>query len=218
MPESIFEISPSSHRSLQDLIELPDVNVRASEPLVMADGAVPPVSLQTHVRGLWSPSSLFILFSGRFLQLRMFLEDFPWDKAGKTLHLWEKSDVYEFMIGRECQRTRRYKEFQVAPDGRWFSADIRLERDHVITDREWNGVIRCISVVNGVEKVWKAAIEIPWAILGGREGEGKWRCNLYRATGKFHGDELLAWQPTGYGENCFHRPHLFGTMKILEDA
>jgi hypothetical protein len=137
---------------------------------------------------------------------------------GRTPQLWEKSDVFEAFIGRECARTRRYREYQVAPNGRWFAADVRLDGDRVTPDPTRNSMFRCTSSVNDELKIWKAAMEIPWADLGGFEGEGEWQCNFYRASGKFHGDELLAWRPTGYGERCFHRPHLFGTIRIMEGA
>ena len=216
--DSIFQVFPAPRSLLEHSGGFPDLQDSRAKSLLFADGSAPPWHLVTRVWAFWSLSSLFIFFSGRFLELRTILEGLPAHPHGKTPRLWEKSDVYEVMIGRECEQTGHYKEFQVAPDGRWLSADVRIEGVHVKTDQEWGGDIRCVTAVNGEEKIWRAGMEIPWVLLGGREGEGEWRCNFYRATGKFHGDELLAWQPTGYGGNCFHRPHLFGRLKIVENS
>ncbi len=216
MLDSIFQVFPAPQYSLEDVSELPDPRDSSVKPLLFADGALPPLTLQTSVRGFWNHSALFILFSGRFLALRMTFGEMPLHLAGRTSRLWEGSDVFEVMIGRDCARTGRYKEFQVAPNARWLAADVRLEAGRVITDEGWGSSIRCVSFVDGEERVWRAGIEIPWAVLGGLEGTEVWQCNFYRASGKFHGDELLAWRPTGYGEHCFHRPQFFGTVMLLE--
>ncbi len=216
MLDSIFQVFPALQSSLEDVSELPDPEDNSAKRLLFADGAIPPLSLETHVRGFWNNTSLFILFSGRFLDLRLDFGDLPPHLVGRTPRLWEKSDVFEVMIGRDCARTGRYKEFQVAPNGRWLAADVRVEGDQVMTDEGGDSVVRCISLINGEEKIWKAGLEISWATLGGLGGEGEWSCNFYRASGEFHGDELLAWRPTGYGEHCFHRPQVFGTIKIIE--
>jgi hypothetical protein len=214
--DSIFLVPPAPQSQLEHLGGLSNFQDSRVQRLLFADGSEPPPSLDTYVWGFWNLVSLFIFFSGRFLQLRMIPETPPAHASRRTPYLWQKSDVFEIMIGRECARTGRYREFQVAPDGRWLAADIRLEGEHVMTDQEWDGVIHCVSEVDEKKKTWRAGVEIPWVLLGGREGAGEWRCNFYRATGRFHGDELFAWRPTGYGGNCFHRPHLFGDLKILE--
>lgn len=216
MLDSIFQVYPALQSSLEQLSELPDPADNPAKRLLFADGAVPPLSLETYVQGFWNPTSLFILFSGRFLELRMDFEDLPPQRLGRTPRLWEKSDVFEVMIGRDCVRSGRYNEFQVAPNGRWWAADVRLDGGQLIVNDGWDSSFRCFSRVNGEEKIWKSGFEIPWNALGGFGGERGWQCNFYRASGKFHGDELLAWRPTGYGEHCFHQPRLFGTIEIIE--
>jgi hypothetical protein len=218
MHDSILQVFPAMGRTLEDLSALPDPLDNFTKRLLFADGAITPLSLETHVHAYWSRASLFILFAGRFLHLRMTFEELPTHLGGRTPQLWEKSDVYEVMIGRDCARTGRYKEFQIAPNGKWFAADIHNRPDAVVTDDTWDVAPRCTTLIDAEEKIWRAGLEIPWTALGGFEGGGEWQCNFYRATGKFHGDELLAWCPTGYGERCFHRPHLFGTIKIVENC
>jgi hypothetical protein len=218
MLDSQIPVLPAPQISLVEMLTLADFRDTSSRCLLFADGTMPPSSLETHVRGFWNGSSLIALFAGRFLGLRTTSEEAPAQGADRTPQLWDKSDVYEVMIGRGCARTGRYKEFQVALDGRWFAADICVENGRVITDDSWEVSIQRHSSINGDEKIWKAALEIPWDALGGFKGEGEWHCNFYRATGKFHGDELLSWRPTGYGDHCFHRPHLFGSIMLVESA
>lgn len=218
MSDSILPVLPSFRSTLAELYETPVPHDDSARRLLFADGISPPLSLETYVRGYWNRSSLFILFSGRYLNLRMDTEDLPLEAQGRTPRLWDKSDVFELMIGRDCARTGRYKEFQVAPNGRWMAADVSLAGDQLSTNEGWTCNFRSISFIHGEENVWRAGMEVPWEDLGGLEAGGEWRCNFYRATGKFHGDELLAWRPTGYGDHCFHRPHLFGTIKIVESG
>jgi hypothetical protein len=201
---------------LEDVTALPDPGIETFSRLLFADGSVPPASIETYVCGFWSTSSLFIIFAGRFLRLRTAADDVPLHQSGRTPGLWDLSDVYEIMIGPCCGRTGRYKEFQVAPDGRWFAAEISVDGDRVVTDDRWDVSIRRLSTVDETEKFWRAGLEIPWDSLGGFDRAGECQCNFYRATGKFHGDELLSWRPTGYGERCFHRPHLFGSIKLVQ--
>ena len=214
MANSILQVFPATGSSLEETINLPCFSERPTGRLLFADGVMPPLSLETHVTGFWNESFLFILFCGRFLELRVDSEPLPPEKVGRTPHLWEKSDVYEAMLGWDCGRTGHYREFQVAPNGRWVAADVRLEGDRVNTNEEWDVSFRCLSSVDEEEKIWKAAMQIPWQALGGLKGEGNLQCNFYRATGKFHGDELLAWSPIGYGDHCFYRPHLFGRVVL----
>ena len=216
MLDTIFQVFPPPAGSLEDISALPDPRDNVAKRLLFADGSMPPHSLETYVWGFWNTSSLFIFFSGRFLDLRIADEEMPVHLAGRTTRLWEKSDVFEVMIGRDCARTGRYREFQVAPDARWLAADVWHENGRFITNEGWEGSIRCTSLVDGERKIWKAGMEIPWSVLNEPGIEGGWQCNFYRATGKFHGDELLAWRQTGYGEGCFHRPHLFGTIELLD--
>jgi hypothetical protein len=83
-------------------------------------------------------------------------------------------------------------------------------------DYEWNSGFLCKSLVDQHRKVWKSMMMIPWAALGATPcSPMPWHCNFFRASGKFHGDELLVWSPTGYGESCFHKLDSFGQLKLI---
>jgi hypothetical protein len=180
----------------------------------MADGLEAPSFLATTAESWWNDHALFVLFEGSFRQLRLSPEPEP-QAPGKTLQLWELSDVYEFFIGPDARQTRKYKEFQVAPDGRWLDIDVDRSGSESHADHDWSSGCRCTSLVDRERKIWRSVLQIPWESLGaGPDHTGEWHCNFYRATGRFHGDELLSWSPTGYGPHCFHRPEHFGNLLI----
>ncbi len=181
--------------------------------LLDADGSVPPPEIETRVKVLWNSSFLFVIFEGKFQELRL-AHDLGRDpKTGESYFLWEHSDVYEIFIGPDARRERRYKEFQVSPDSRWLDYDVKKNGNEVIGDEQWFSGFRCRSVIDEQQKTWDAVMEIPWKAFGAdRKSKCEWNCNFYRASGKFHGDELLAWSPTGKGDRAFHKPEKFGRL------
>jgi len=185
-------------------------------PLYMADGALPPPELATSVRCFWNDAYLFSIFCCAYRNLKI-ISDLPESPADRrTPLLWERSDVVEVFIGAGARDTGRYCEIQVAPDGRWM--DMRIERrdDGVHQDPGWASGIRCTSFIDASVGEWRSALAVPWKSLDSRgAGTGAWDCNFYRASGSTHGDELLAWAPTGYGNQCFHRPEKFGRLELL---
>ncbi len=184
--------------------------------LTMADGSRPPDSLATFVAFYWNEQHLFALFQASFSTLRVIPSTTGKGPGGKTPHLWEQSDVLEVFIGQSARMQLAYSEFQVAPDGRWLDTRVRLDEGMILLDTSWDSGLCVSSVVDDVRHLWHAAMQIPWSSLGGPDpSRHNWDVNCYRASGRFHGDELLAWSPTGYGEGCFHRPDRFGTL-VLE--
>lgn len=182
--------------------------------LAMADGADPPSHLQTSVQCFWTEESLLALFRGRFAVLRT-IQDAA-DRSGKTPRLWERSDVAELFIGVETNVLQHYCEFQVAPDGRWNILRVQLKDGVAISKEAWEPEFQCRTLIDHQIREWRIAMMIPWRAMrmNGMRTD-VWRCNFYRASGRFHGDELLAWAPTGYGDHCFHKPHVFGRLQLI---
>lgn len=178
-------------------------------------GSAPPAHLQTTVRSIWNDRSLFMLFEGRFRSLRF--SPLPDGIAPtKTHRLWEVSDVFEFFIGPDARRTRHYREFQVDPAGRWLDIDVDRRENSPGPNHDWISGVRCSSFVDRDSAIWRSVLQIPWESLGADpDSAGEWHGNAYRASGRFHGDELLSWSPTGDGPHCFHRPEHFGNLVIL---
>ncbi|NUN69764.1 MAG: hypothetical protein HUU02_08655 [Bacteroidetes bacterium] len=195
-----------------DLMDDADIDhFVTADHLLMVDGTEPPSTIDTQVGIEWNENGFIVCFRGRFNTLRLAPPVEPSPHQGKTYHLWELSDVYEVFMGVDAARTLRYKEFQVSPDARWI--DIDVDKNLGISNHHWYSGLQCRSVVDQEMKIWSSVIELPWNCFGQhRRTEDHWNINLYRATGAFHGDELLAWSPTGTGPKCFHRPEHFGTI------
>jgi hypothetical protein len=130
----------------------------------------------------------------------------------RTPGLWELSEVVEVFVGANARGTGRYSEFEVAPDGRWIAIDVQTDSSGVKGNQEWATGFRCV-VARHPEKLWKAALEIPWRDLGGTGSV--WHGNFYRSIPGDDGGELYTWSPTGSGPQCFHRPERFGGLVIV---
>ncbi len=207
----------SPYAALEDIRLEESWDPASSEPLHMADGAPAPPELSTSVRCFWSDLFLFAIFCCRYRELKIISDPPGSDAERRTPLLWEQSDVVEVFIGAGARASGRYFEIQVAPDGRWTDMAIVKTINGLLQDTGWASGVRCKSSVNGPGSEWRAAVAVPWKSLDRRGPlEVSWECNFYRASGRTHGDELLAWAPTGYGTQCFHRPEKFGQLELLD--
>jgi len=215
---SILRAHRAPQASLVELTGREDLFAADAVQLSMADGTPPPAHLATSVVCFWDETSLSVLFRAQYLRLRTLPAGYGGGVVGKTLHLWEQSDVLEVFIGREVRSVLTYGEFQVAPDGRWLDSRVRLDEEMILLDTAWESGLRVASVIDVRNNLWRAGMEIPWSAFGtAPPSTCRWDMNCYRATGRFHGDELLAWSPTGYGEGCFHRPDRFGVLEVIRE-
>ena len=187
-----------------------------SEYLSFADGTPVPDYLHTAVSSEWNAGGIIVYFRGAFRELRHATNRTEDMLQKKTHHLWEISDVFEVFIGPDAEQRRMYKEFQVAPDGRW--VDIDVWNALGTSNHYWFSGCAMKSFVDSPNNVWASVLFFPWRCLDAdRDSASEWNVNFYRASGKFHGDELLSWSPVGTGPRCFHRPEHFGIMKFLSD-
>lgn len=185
------------------------------ETLSFNDGRSVPDTIRTEAGLQWNDRGLLAFFRGRFVALRGETDVPPDMLERKTKHLWEKSDVFELFVGPGAAEERMYKEFQVAPNGEWIDIDVFLALG--TSNHEWYSGCAMRSFVDHGERLWCAVMELPWSCFGERPERGRaWYANLYRASGAFHGDELLAWSPVGTGPKCFHRPDHFGRIEFIE--
>lgn len=203
-PRSAFSSIDQVDAAAMATISLP-------ERLLQNDGTEAPPTIGTLCGIEWNEHGFLVFFRGLYNDLRMSRAPLPERLPAKSHALWESSDVFECFIGPDASRTKGYKEFQVSPDGR--SIDIDVQEQLGTTNPYWYSGSRCRSFVEPVAKRWSAVMELPWGCFGShRRTEERWNVNLYRASGAFHGDELLAWSPPGTGPRCFHRPEHFGTI------
>ena len=213
--EKIFRSHRSAYSSIAEITEESLTHIDVGEPLYRADGTEPPQTLATGVGGEWNDNGVLIYFRGRFENLRMLSKEKTIEVSTKTYKLWEQSDVFEVFIGVNAKQTKLYKEFQVSPDARWIDIDVNKQLG--ISNHHWYSGFQCKSFIDEEMKIWTSVFELPWSCFGlNKKTDDVWYANFYRASGAFHGEELLAWSPTGYGEKCFHRPEHFGKIEFVQ--
>lgn len=212
----IIECRRSRINTINDIEGVLHSHASATESLLTASGDSPSSSISTSVGIEWNDASLFVFFQGHFSSLRSATKSESGLLQRKTHRLWDISDVFEVFIGLRATERKMYKEFQVAPDGRWLDIDVWncLE----ISNHHWYSGFRARSLVDIQQNIWKSVLDIPWNCFGADpHSNDEWNVNFYRASGTFHGDELLAWSPVGTGMKCFHRPEHFGRIKFLSE-
>lgn len=163
-------------------------------------------ALQTEVRVLWSPASLYLRFVCRYRELFVFDDS---DPNGRRDHLWDR-DVAEAFLQPDPSVERCYKEFEVAPNGMWIDLDVSPSG---LADLK-SGLIRSVYL-DAKAKIWTAELAIPIRALTAHFDPAKvWRANFYRVEGKTEPRKYLAWQPTHSPQPNFHVPKAFGTLRF----
>jgi hypothetical protein len=204
-----------SHHAAADFDLTADPNSKAWKGVhgVFADKGPqgqPAPGHRTEIRSRWTDGNLYFLFICPYEKLH--LKPDPVTDA-ETTKLWDW-DVAEVFIGSDFQHIRRYKEFEVSPQGEW--VDLDIDRDFVQAD---NGVKRNSGFASKAriaaeKKIWDAEMRIPFASIDKRRpAEGvEFRINLYRCQGPTENRKFIAWQATG--QKTFHVPEAFGRMKL----
>jgi alpha-galactosidase len=167
-------------------------------------------ALETEVRVLWSPVSLYLRFVCRYHELFVFEDSEP---NGRCNHLWDR-DVAEAFLQPDPSIERCYKEFEVAPNGMWIDLDISLSG---LADLK-SGLTRSVHV-DAERKTWSAELAIPMRCLTASfDPRMVWGANFYRVEGKVEPRQYIAWQPTHTPQPNFHVPNAFGTLRFERGA
>ncbi len=170
----------------------------------------------TEVRGFWTDTHLYLLFSCPYTEWNVFL---PALGGGPRDKLWER-DVVEMFLGDDWRNIRHYREFEIAPTGDWI--DLAIDLDHHSYDQSWRSGWTTAARIG--PNTWYAAARIPLrAVSASPVKPGtKWRANLYRIAGKGADSarHFLCWQPTCVvNRDPNHVPENFGTLLFTgEDA
>jgi Carbohydrate family 9 binding domain-like len=170
----------------------------------------PVPQLRTEVRSRWTNDSLYLLFVCPYEKLN--LKPSP-DTKKETNQLWNW-DVAEAFIGSDFQHIRRYKEFELSPQGEWLDLDIDLDRPHDEHGWTWNSGFETTARIDPKRKIWYGAMRIPFAAIDSRPPRigSVFRVNFFRAQGSPPERHLLAWQaPMG---ESFHVPERFGRLEL----
>src|SRR5262249_13703600 len=129
-------------------------------------------ALETEVRVLWSNSNFYVRFVCHYRELFVFDES---DANGRRDHLWDR-DVAEAFLQPEPSSERRYKEFEVAPDGKWIDLDITSGGPSDLK----SGLSRSVHI-DEKARLWVAELAIPMRSLTPQFDPTKtWRANFYR--------------------------------------
>jgi alpha-galactosidase len=159
---------------------------------------------ETEVKLLWTPEWLFLRFHARFREITVFPDS---ERNGRRDHLWDR-DVAEVFLQPDPAHLRRYKEFEVSPNGFWIDLDIAPAEKHDLK----SGLRRRV-VLNKATKIWVAELALPMTCLVERfDPAATWKVNFYRVEGAVEPRFYSAWQPTRTAVPNFHVPEAFGEL------
>jgi Carbohydrate family 9 binding domain-like len=160
----------------------------------------------TEVRLLWAPEFLYLKFVARYRLITVFDDAEP---RGRRDKLWDR-DVAEVFLQPDPAQPRRYKEFEVSPNGFW----IDLEITNGALQHLQSGLQRRVNIKNS-KNTWTAELAIPMKSLAPRfDPASVWRVNFFRVEGPTEPRFYSAWQPTNTPQPNFHVPERFGFLKF----
>jgi alpha-galactosidase len=165
---------------------------------------------ETEVRLLWKPETLFLRFQAKYRTITVFPDA---EANGRRDQLWDR-DVAEVFLQPDRSNVRRYKEFEVSPNGFWIDLDIAPAEKHDLR----SGLKRRV-ILNEAQKTWVAELAIPMKCLVARfDPAAAWRVNFYRVEGAKEPRFYSAWRPTGTKVPNFHVPEAFGELVFTTAA
>ncbi len=187
---------------------------RGSEPVYMtrnAHGKSEP-KYRTETRTRWTSQNLYILFVCPYENL--YLKPSP-NSTAETNELWNW-DVAEAFIGTDFKNIRRYKEFELSPQGEWVDLDIDLNKPNDEDGWKWNSGLEVSARIDAAAHVWYGAMRIPYKAIDSRPAAAgnMLRINLFRCQGASPNRKYLAWQPPM--RDSFHTPEKFGILELVK--
>lgn len=184
---------------------------KAKPVFITGDTFANPVpSHRTEIRSRWTQNNLYLLFIAPYEELH--LKPSP-NTIDETNQLWNW-DVAEAFIGSDFENIRRYKEFEVSPQGEWVDLDIDLDHPGNRDAVKWASGFKVGARIDSAHKIWYGAMKIPFSSLISHpptSGETL-RINLFRCQGPMETRHYLSWQPTM--SKSFHVPEHFGTLLL----
>jgi alpha-galactosidase len=166
--------------------------------------------LETQVRLLWTPETLFLHYRSRFRTITVFPDAEP---SGRRDHLWDR-DVAEVFLQPDPTYPGHYFEFEVSPNGYWIDLNI----EHGERSDPQSGM-KCRTQVDEKSKIWTAELAIPLRSLALHfDPSSIWRVNFFRVEGASEPRFYSSWRPTNTPQPNFHVPTAFGKLKFLPPA
>ena len=175
--------------------------------------AIPSLDYRTEVRSRWTSANLYLLFICPYQELH--LKPSP-DTVRETNELWNW-DVAELFIGSDFRDIRRYKEFEISPQGEWIDLDINLALPHHETGWTWNSGFEAAARIDRQARVWYGAMRIPFKSIDERTpaAGNRFRANLYRSQGPPLHKQDIAWKAPM--TETFHTPERFGQLELIKE-
>jgi Carbohydrate family 9 binding domain-like len=169
---------------------------------------------QTKIRMRWTNQNLYFLFVCPYEELS--LKPHPETKT-ETNQLWNW-DVAEAFIGADFKNIKRYREFEISPQGEWIDLDIDLNNPHHEDGWIWNSGFEVLARIDRGAHLWYGAMRIPYSSIDTRPAAvgNVLRINLFRSQGPATNRHELAWQPPM--SDSFHVPERFGLLKLVKNA
>lgn len=174
----------------------------------------PDPKYRTEIRTRWTNKNLYLLFICPYEQL--YLKPNPVSSA-ETNKLWNW-DVAEAFIGSDFQHIRRYKEFEISPQGEWVDLDIDLDYPNPEGGWRWNSGFEVSARIDDTAHVWYGAMKIPYSAIDTRPAAAgnELRVNLFRSQGPPSARHQITWQATM--SDSFHVPERFGLLKLVKQS
>ncbi len=165
---------------------------------------------RTEILLQWSPQNLYLLFVCPYQELN--LKPNP-NLAAETYELWNW-DVAEVFIGDDFQNIRRYKEFEVSPQGEWVDLDVNLDNPPHEVGWVWQSGCEVAATIDAAQKIWFGFMRIPWPSICSRPpvAGNELRINFYRCQGSDPNRKYITWRPVH--RKSFHTPESFGILKL----
>ena len=166
---------------------------------------------RTEIRSRRTEKNLYFLFICPYEELN--LKPSP-STTTETFRLWDW-DVAEVFVGSDFQNIRRYREFEISPQGEWIDLDIDLANPHHEDGWTWNSGFVVAARIDSPAKIWYGAMRIPFSALQSRPPAlgDKFRINLFRSQGPPPNRTAVVWQRTMSG--TFHVPEKFGLLQLI---
>ena len=165
---------------------------------------------RTEIRTRWTTNKLYFLFVCPYEEL--FLKPNP-NTVSETNQLWNW-DVAEVFIGSDFQNIKRYKEFELSPQGEWIDLDIDLDKPHHEDGWLWNSGFKVATRIDRTAHVWYGSMQIPFSSIDSRSPQAgnTLRVNLFRSQGPPPKRHQITWQPPM--SESFHIPERFGLLRL----
>ena len=187
---------------------------RASRPVYMETdsfGKLVP-RYRTEILTRWTKNNLYFLFVCPYEQL--YLKPAP-SIQKETNELWNW-DVAEVFVGSDFAEIKRYKEFEISPQGEWVDLDIDLKKPHHEDGWTWNSGFEVKAHIDEAAHTWYGAMRIPLAAIDARPpvAGNTMRINLFRSQGPPSHQQVVTWRAPM--RDSFHVPERFGLIRLVE--